>query len=96
MADKTGDAATHYVVELRQGDQRHYVLCERVLVVDGQDGAAGIPRDVLDRMFESEPLRAVPLPTADGSRESWLARGVWPQSGTNVSININSPHDTKE
>lgn len=79
--------AEHFVVELADGDQRRYVLCQRILII-GDDDTDDLPPELLDQLFERKPLRAVALPTARGGR--WLQRGGgWPQSGRNVNININ-------
>lgn len=89
---REGHPADYFVVEVIVDDRRRYVLCQRVLVVEEDDGN-GLSPEMLDELFERRPLRAVALPTARGGGR-WLGRGGgWPQVGRNVNININLPPD---
>jgi hypothetical protein len=82
-------ASSHFIVELRDGDKLAYALCERILVVDGDEhDVAGVPRDVLERLFSSSPLRAVALPPSRHGGH-FLSRTMRGQSGVNVNVNIN-------
>lgn len=94
-ADERHDQpASHFIVEVGQGDRRQYVLCEAILTVDARDDVAGLPAELVEQLFDKAPLRAVALPAGRGGGRRWLARGGgWPQSGHNLNININFPPD---
>lgn len=91
-ADEPQDqSVSHFIVEVRQGGRQQYALCEAILTVDARADVAGLPAELVEQMFDKDPLRAVALPAGRGGRR-WLARGGgFPQSGHNVNININFP-----
>lgn len=79
-----------YLVELDDGKQVRYALCERFLTVEPDHGVMDVPWSELAALFKGRTLRAVPMPgRMRGGRSRLAEPGVSTDIGVSTNVEVN-------